>query len=275
MAVRIESKTKTARLLGISRAMLYYQPRQFAKDWRLKTGIENALHLNPSYGHKRLAFYLKVNRKRVLRVMKLFGIKPYRRRGRKWRKSKDFSVIYPNLLLTTMPSYPGQIWASDFTHVYHRSKPLYLATVIDIMAREIVGFSVSTTHSIPLVINALLAALQQKPPPEIIHSDQGSEYKSKTYTSLVESLGVKISMSRKGSPWENGYQESFYSQFKVDLGDPNRFESLGELIAEIYQTIYRYNHQRIHTALKTSPRQYAKVYEKELTKDILSLQKVS
>ena len=60
-------------------------------------------------------------------------------------------------------------------------------------------------------------------------------------------------MSDKGSPWENGYQESFYSQFKVDLGDPSRFETLGELVYEIYQTIYTYNNRRIHTALKMPP----------------------
>ena len=73
----------------------------------------------------------------------------------------------------------------------------------------------------------------------------------------MESLGIKVSMSRKASPWENGYQEAFYSQFKVDLGDPNRFNSLGELIAEIYQTIHIYNTQRIHTVLKMPPKQYA------------------
>ena len=64
-------------------------------------------------------------------------------------------------------------------------------------------------------------------------------------------------MSEKGSPWENGYQESFYSHFKVDLGDTNRFETLGELVYEIYQTIFRYNNRRIHTALKMPPIIYA------------------
>ena len=60
-----------------------------------------------------------------------------------------------------------------------------------------------------------------------------------------------------GCPWENGYQESFHSQFKVDLGDPNRFKTLGELVYTIYQTIYAYNHTRIHTALKMPPEQFA------------------
>ncbi|OHB22789.1 MAG: hypothetical protein A3I22_02755, partial [Parcubacteria group bacterium RIFCSPLOWO2_02_FULL_40_12] len=251
------TKKELAKELGISLASLYYRPKQFNKDWQLKIAIEEALHLRPSYGHKRLALHLKINKKRILRVMKLFGLKPYRRRSRKYRKTTDYSMIYPNLLLTNIPSHPNQIWASDFTRLGFKGKTIYLATVIDVLTKEVAGFSVSTGHGVFLVINALLSALNQRLPPEIIHSDQGSEYKSKIYTGLVESLGIKVSMSRKASPWENGYQEAFYSQFKVDLGDPNRFNSLGELIAEIYQTIHIYNTQRIHTVLKMPPKQYA------------------
>ncbi|MCK6462410.1 MAG: integrase core domain-containing protein [Candidatus Pacebacteria bacterium] len=66
-----------------------------------------------------------------------------------------------------------------------------------------------------------------------------------------------MSRSKPGCPWENGYQESFYSQFKVDLGDPNRFETLGELVYEIYRLVWIYNNTRIHTALKMAPVQFA------------------
>ncbi|OIO45993.1 MAG: hypothetical protein AUJ28_03255 [Parcubacteria group bacterium CG1_02_37_51] len=89
--------------------------------------------------------------------------------------------------------------------------------------------------------------------PQILHSDQGSEYTGKIYTVFAESLGIRLSMSKKGSPWENGYQESFYSQFEVDLGDLNRFKTLGELAVAVYQQIYYYNNQRIHTKLKMPP----------------------
>ena len=67
-------------------------------------------------------------------------------------------------------------------------------------------------------------------PPAIIHSDHGSEYTPNDYIALTQELGIAVSMSKKVSPWENGYQESFYSQFKVDLGNPNRFQNLGELV---------------------------------------------
>jgi len=94
--------------------------------------------------------------------------------------------------------------------------------------------------------------------PEIIHSDHGSEYTAKVFQDFCSSAGISISMSKKGSPWENGYQESFYDKFKIDLGDPNRFLDLGELVYEIYHTFYVYNTSRIHTALKMSPREFAK-----------------
>jgi len=252
------NKTALAKTLGVSRSLLYYQPKLKEKDWKLKQEMEKVLREFPSYGHKRLAIHLKINKKRALRVMKIFGIKPYRRRGKKWRKTKKNPLTaYPNLLLTEFPRYLNHIWVSDFTYLPFKGQWIFLATVMDLFSREIVGFSVMTNHSTDLVANALLSAIHKHSIAEIIHSDQGSEYLSKDYIFLVETLGIRLSMSEKGSPWENGYQESFYSQFKVDLGDPSRFETLGELVYEIYQTIYTYNNRRIHTALKMPPIIYA------------------
>ena len=101
--------------------------------------------------------------------------------------------IYPNLLLTTSLTGLNQIWMTDFTFIWFHDRFIYVATVMDIWNREIVG-----------------------------------------------------------------YQESFCDKFKIDLGDLNRFETLGELVYEIYHTIHIYNKTRIHTALKMSPREFAK-----------------
>jgi len=256
------TKTHLAKELGIARSSLYYRHKQSANDWQLKVELENTLSQKPyhSYGHKRLARHLKINKKRVLRVMKLFGIKPYRRRGKKpFKKPGKPSINYSNLLLKMFPSKPNQIWASDFTYLKFKGKFIYLATIMDIFTREIIGFSVSNRHGVPLVVNALLSALNLRAPPEILHSDQGREYTSKTYTTFISMFKIFISMSRRACPWENGYQESFYSQFKVDLGDPDRFDNLGELVAEIHDTVKIYNHDRIHTSLKMPPRQFAQL----------------
>src|SRR3989344_4130063 len=104
------SKQQLAKDLGVSRASLYYHPKQPAKDWHLKNLLESVLAKHPAYGHKRLALELQVNKKRVLRVMHLFGVKPYRRRGRKWRKSKDSGHVYPNLLQQIHFPKRGRRW---------------------------------------------------------------------------------------------------------------------------------------------------------------------
>lgn len=251
------SKTARARELGLYRGFLYYKPKKPDKDWALKCQIEEVLRIHPSYGSPRIAIELKRNHKPVERVMKLFGIKAYRRRGKKWRKTKKIKVVYPNLLLTNYPAYPNHIWTADFTHVNYRNKIVYIATVLDLHTRKIVGVAIYTTHALQLVLSALMSALHNNPRPTIFHSDNGSEYNAEVFINALTTVGISISRSAPGCPWENGYQESFHSQFKVDLGDPNRFTTLGELVYEIYQTIYTYNHTRIHTALKMPPVQFA------------------
>jgi len=255
------NKKDQASMLGISRPNLYYKSKQTSKDEATKIMIEEALRKHYSYGHKRLAGHLGINKKRVLRVMKKYDIKPRRMRGRKPPKKAVGTADYPNLLIDTIPSYPNHIWASDFTYLWFDNAWLYVATIIDIFTRKIVGLAVSRNHDRYLVIQALMSALQQYPRPEIIHSDHGTEYCSKDYQSILTEVGITPSMAGKGCPWENGYQESFYSQWKIDFGDPGRFESLGEITAEIYKSIYYYNNQRIHSALKMAPNALARQYE--------------
>jgi putative transposase len=239
--------------------MLYYEHKQWQKDWQMKQLIEKTLEDWPSYGHKRLADKLKVNKKRVLRVMHLFGIKPYRRRGRKPKKSNVVrGEKYPNLLKTIAPIHPNQIWVSDFTYIPYKERFLYLATTMDVFTAEIVGWSISTTHTSTLTLNALFAALSNRPRPKIHHCDNGREYTAKSFVEALLTIGTSISRSKPGCPWENGYQESFYSQFKVDLGDPERFKTLAELVCEIHQMVYRYNHTRIHSRFRMSPVEFAR-----------------
>jgi putative transposase len=255
--VAVEHK-KLHEIFEVSRSSLYYKSIKHTEDQEIKEKIEKVWNDHPSYGHKRLATALKLNKKRILRVMKKFDLKPYRRHRKPFKRS-IVSVYdkYPNLLKDTVLVKINQIWVTDFTYLWYRNRFIYVATVVDIYNREVVGICVLTNHSGALVVQALVSALMDHPKPDIIHSDQGSEYTGEVYTDFCTSSGIQISMSEKGSPWQNGYQESFYDKFKIDLGDPNRFESLGELVFEIYRTIYVYNTTRIHTALKMSPREFA------------------
>lgn len=202
--------------------------------------------------------------------MRLFGIKPYRRRGRRWHRKKKIQVVYPNLLLTTIPAYPHHIWAADFTEVWYHDRWVYIATVIDLHTREIVGVAVSNRKGAVLTLQALWAALMHHAHPMFFHSDNGSEYIAASFVAVLIQFGIKISRSHPGCPWENGYQESFYGKFKIDLGDPNRFPTLGVLVAEIYGTIWDYNHTRIHSALKMPPLVFAQKFESDRLKVHLS-----
>ncbi len=124
-----------------------------------------------------------------------------------------------------------------------------MATVLDLYTRRILGIRGYGREREPaLTIQALSNALFHHPRPGLFHSDNGSEYDAMAFTEILDQCGIVFSRSRPGCPWENGYQESFYDKFKVDLGDPHRFKTLGELVAEIYRTVRDYNNTRIHSA---------------------------
>lgn len=252
------SKTLRSKELGVYRGVCYYTPIKPEKDWIVKCQIEEVLREHPSYGSRRVAIHLQMNRKKVKRVMNLFGIKAYRRRGKKWKKSRNIKVIYPNMLMTHYPTHPNHIWTADFTHLSFKAKEIYIATNMDLYTRRIVGVAVYTNHAVELVLSAFMNGIYAHPRPEIFHSDNGSEYNAEIFIDALQTLNIQISRSQPGCPWENGYQESFHSQFKVDFGDPARYTTLGELVYAIYQTIYIYNNTRIHSALKMSPNEFAK-----------------
>jgi putative transposase len=258
------TKTSIAASLGVSRSSLYYHAKRPILDLEIKSQIESVMVDNPSYGHKRVAIELKLNRKRILRVMKKFGLKPYRRRTRKPIKKDDLNkppTKYLNLIKHFCPIRPSIIWVADFTYIEFQGRFIYLATVMDLYTREITGWNISRFHNKELVMWALLNALaSSNSPPIYIHSDKGSEYDSIGYTRLCESNGIQVSMSRKACPGENAFQESFYSTFKVDLGRADRFDTLGELVEALHLQIHKYNSTRIHTKLKMSPRQFREQY---------------
>lgn len=193
--------------------------------------------------------------------MKLFGLKPQRRRKKRPDKPEDLGQVpmaIPNLIQGTIIDAPNQVWVSDFTYLPYQGRFIYLATLEDVFTRQVVGWEVSVRHNADLVAQAFLNALNHYPVPQIAHSDQGSEYRSQLYLNLLRSFNVQPSMSEKASPWQNSHKESFYSGFKLELGHPECYPSLGELIEAIAQQIHYYNNQRIHTALKCPPAVFAK-----------------
>ena len=167
------------------------------------------------------------------------------------------ATTVPNLAQTRCPIRPNVLWAGDFTYLPLRNGFLYLATVMDVYTREIVGWHLSTRHTTALIAEAFRDAVRRAhAAPSIFHSDQGSEYVSGSYTRLLNWYGVTPSHSTKSSPWENGFQESFYNNCKLELGNLARFDDLGALIAAVHRQLHYYNHDRIHTVIKMPPVYY-------------------
>ena len=168
------SKLDLAQSLGISISSLYYIPKRPRIDEEVKQQVESVMADHPAYGHKRIALALKLNKKRIRRIMKKFNLKPYRRKAKKWVKKADLgkpATKYQNLIIDLKVGYPNQIWVTDFTYIKFHGKFIYLATIMDLFTREVVGFNLSRFHNRFLVMGAVLNALENYPPPEIIHSD--------------------------------------------------------------------------------------------------------
>jgi putative transposase len=148
-------------------------------------------------------------------------------------------------------------WVQDFTYLWFERQMHYLAVVLDLKTRQIVGWRLGLRHSSELTHEALLDALSKHPSPTILHSDQGSEYLSYKHQLLCQRMEIQLSASNKASPWQNGYMERWFGGFKKELGSLNQFLDLPQLHEGIALQIHYYNTKRIHSALKMTPAAYA------------------
>lgn len=248
-----------AEALGINRKNIYYQKRLPTKDEALANQVKKVHETDPAYGHRRVAWELGINPKRALRVMNKFGIKPPRRKRKSYYCTRSTDKHnYSNLIKEITPQTPHQIWASDVSYIKFQGRFWYLSTIEDLATRQIMAAQVGKHHDAGLVKTTIKQALKTGVRPTYFHTDQGTEFMARENTSLLEKHGIKVSVSKLASPWENGYKESFFGRFKDEFGDFNRFEHVGELIEEIYSKVHYYNHRRRHTAFKVAPAVYAK-----------------
>lgn len=272
------TKTALAKKLNISRSTLYYQLKKPPNDEENKIKILAVMEDHPAYGHRRIATTLQVNHKKTNRLMKKFGLKPRIRRGGRLTKPDDMNrpeTRVENILKAICPIAPNMVWAGDFTYLWFQDRFWYVATVIDVFTREIVGWHIANHHTTALIMEAWSDAVRRMGvAPTYFHSDQGSEYVSGAYESLLAMHRTTPSHSRKSSPWQNGFQESFYSQFKLELGEVKRFDHVGQLIEAIHRQIRYYNTQRIHSALNMPPIAYRQFQQQKLTALAVAFQPV-
>lgn len=271
--------SKIASFLGIDRTNRYKLTIQAGKDAELAAQIKAVWITHPAYGHRRLACELAVSKKRIRRIMRLYKltVPTHPKRFKKVSKGqkpaplnllKDHKIVAADgtetIVAALIAAYPHHIWAEDFTYFWFNVRFYYLATVIDLYSRVIVGWSLGTRHVTELMVEALMDAVVHYQPAAVLHNDRGSEYLSRKYLLLCVSLEITPSASAPGKPWENGFQESFYGKFKLELGDVKRFESDGELLEAIAIQLNYYNNQRLHTSLNTTPMSYMQNYQETL-----------
>lgn len=269
-------KSKLCAFFGIDRSGQYKPRVRGAKDQELAHQIREVRIEHPAYGHRRIAMELEIGKNRARRIMHAYGIPPPKRRKKYVKANKGDKPAPLNLLkdhkirsadgseimvAALVASYPHHIWAEDFTYLWFQNRFYYLATIIDLKTRQIVGWSLGTRHTTQLITDALMDAVSKHESPAVLHNDRGSEYMSKNYRTICESLEITMSASAAGKPWENGFQESFYGKFKDELGDIRTLEHEGELLEAIANQLHYYNTKRIHSALRTNPAAYAARFE--------------
>ncbi|EGQ9152944.1 IS3 family transposase, partial [Vibrio parahaemolyticus] len=170
-------------------------------------------------------------------------------------KSPTFKDLDEQLLI---PTY--QKWVTDITYIWVKSRWLFLATVMDLHSRRIVGWSLGTTMTVELITNALKMAFESRKPPKgvIIHSDRGVQYRAYKYQDFMRKHGGVPSMSRQGNCWDDAVMESFYSRLKVELIYVEDYQTVEEARMGIFEYIeVLYNRRRRHSALgHVSPVEY-------------------
>ena len=210
------------------------------------------------YGSPRIHYDLleqdvRVSRKRVIRLMQEEGLKARARKRFKCTTMSDHDQpVAANLLARDFTAVaPNQRWVGDTTELLiGESGKLYLAAILDLFSRFVVGWAVSAVNDRHLTLKALSMALKRRCPDVglLHHSDQGSTYASEDYQRMLDAFGITCSMSRRGNCYDNAVMEAFFSSLKTELGE--RFESYGHAKMELFDYIeVFYNQRRRHSTL--------------------------
>ena len=261
---------------GVSKALYYYHLKQspyLDKNASIVQEIENCFEdSKQTYGYRRITAVLKkkgiiVNHKKVLKIMNLLNLHPKQKKRKKYSSYQgDVGKKFDNLLNRNFKAYsPNEKWMTDVTEFKTEEGKLYLSPFIDGFNQEIVGFSISKSPSMDLILESLKNALENQQLSNadnlIIHSDQGRQYQNHIFNDAVDKIGATQSMSRKGNCNDNGLIEGFFGLMKNEMfyGKDNEFKTYDELKQEIEKYITFYNNERIKLALKAcSPIQYKK-----------------
>jgi putative transposase len=266
---------RMCQLVQVSRAGFY---RSFAavkpaeEEMEVRAAIQQiALEHRGRYGSRRIARELHdrgmpVNRKRVVRIMRednLLAVQP------RWfvrtTDSEHKLEVYLNLARHMKLTGVNQLWVADITYIRLQREFVYLAVLLDVFSRKVVGWALERTLATPLALAALEQAIRERqPPPGLVHhSDRGAQYASNDYIGLLEKYQMLPSMSRPGNPYDNAFCESFMKTLKREEIYASQYQDIEDLRSNLEVFIEQYyNRQRLHSALAyCSPEQFEKHIE--------------
>jgi putative transposase len=261
-------------VIGLSPSSAYYRPAETVKrptDAEIRARLEALALVFTGYGYRRMTAQLhkegmRVNRKRVLRIMREAGLLCRRKRRTTRTTDSGHSLpVFPNLYRGVVPRGPNRVWVADITYVGLAGGGwTYLAAVLDAWSRKVVGWEVSNRLDATLAIAALSRALDERRPDTgcIHHSDRGVQYAARDYVAHLEDRGFRISMSRTGNPYDNARAESFFKTLKIEEVYLREYVSIADVRRRIGKFIGEvYNRQRLHSALGySSPEEFERAF---------------
>jgi putative transposase len=258
---------RQAEVLNIARSTVYYEPRPVsAEDLALMRRLDE-LHLDyPFAGARMLRSLLRregvrVGRRHVATLMKRMGIEAVYRRPNTSKPAPGHK-IYPYLLRGLKIERPNQVWAMDISYIPMRRGFVYLAAVVDVFSRRVLAHRVSITMETMFCIEALQEALAKHGSPQIFNTDQGSQFTSFDFTSVLLDAKIAISMDGKGAWRDNVFIERFWWSLKYEHVYLHAYDDLRVAREGIGTYIEYYNHERRHSSLeKLTPVQ---AYEQNL-----------
>jgi len=260
------SVERMCRVAGVSRASFYRWLEPSApveEEMEVRSAIQAVvLEHRRRYGYRRVTRELRrrgllVNHKRVARLMgedNLLAVQ-----ARAWVATTDSCPeleVYMNLAMRMKLTGINQLWVADITYIRLAAEFAYLAVVLDVFSRKVVGWALGRTLAASLAVVALKQAIEQRqPPPGLVHhSDRGAQYASEEYAQLLRLHHITPSMSRPANPYDNAFCESFMRTLKREEIDARSYRDLDDLCAHVQEFIEQYyNRSRLHSALGYRP----------------------
>ena len=249
------SITRQAEALGMARSTVYALPTPVSdRDLDLMKRIDR-LHLEMPYAGSRMLRDLlnldgiKVGRKHVATLMKRMGIEALYRKPRT-RKKHPQHRVYPYLLRGLVIDRPNQVFAMDITYIPMARGFVYLVAVLDWYSRKVLSWKVSITMDVHFCLEALQEAIDVHGVPEIVNTDQGSQFTSQAFTGLLQEHGIRISMDGRGRALDNIFIERFWRTVKYENIYLNKYEGVPALFSGLGLYFPFYNNERPHQSLK-------------------------